>query len=251
MPEIMNRKLFCILLFFGALTNRVNAQTGRIDSAAVYILDRMSLLIGDLNTCSFTVNTAYDIYSDELGLVKHTTEEKVYLTGPDKFMIAADGDKGHRAFWYDGKNLSYYSYDNNRYAQITAPPTIIETIDSVSRTYGVEFPAADFFYPTFVDDLLESSTHLVYLGMTSINGKPCFHIAGRSALMSFQFWISNDEFLLPLMMAIVYTGEPGTPQFQACYSDWKLNEEIPPSLFQFTPPPGAEKIKLAQKKNNP
>ena len=53
-------------------------------------------------------------------------------------------------------------------------------IDTVNKMYGIDFPAADFFYPSFVDDLLAESKTLMYLGMTKVDGKDCYHIAGTA-----------------------------------------------------------------------
>jgi hypothetical protein len=124
-------------------------------------------------------------------------------------------------------------------------------IDTISKTYGVDFPAGDFLYPAFVNDILKMSYNLIYLGTTSVNGKPCFHIAGTSADITFQFWISNDEFFLPAKMAIVYTSRVGSPQYEAVYTDWKLNPELPLSMFEFYPPPKAEKVKALSKSGKP
>lgn len=120
-------------------------------------------------------------------------------------------------------------------------------MDTVSRIYGVEIPGADFFYPSMVDDLLDTVYNLVYLGLTFIDEKPVFHIAGTMPEMTFQLWVHKDEFFLPARLVIVYTGKDNIPQFQATYSDWKLNPDLPLSMFEFKPPPGAGKTKLGKK----
>ena len=117
-------------------------------------------------------------------------------------------------------------------------------IDTMNKTYGIEFPAADFFYPSFVDDILSDAKNLVYLGTTRVSGKECFHIAGTAADKTFQFWISNDAFTLPLKMVIVYTSKNMNPQYEAVLSDWQLNPSLPAALFTFNVPPGAKKIKM-------
>ena len=227
-----------------SLSLGASAQTSRIDTIALVILDRMSDIIGDLNSVSFTVETEYDVVTDELGLVKNTSEEQVYMRGPDKMMVNSRGDKGHRSYWYDGQKLAYYSFDKNRYAQIDAPLTIMAAIDTVSKVYGVDFPAADFFYPSFSDDLLALAGNIVYLGTTQVKGKECFHIAGTAAGFTFQIWVNNDEFTLPAKMVIVYTNQQGNPQYEATYSNWNLNPVLPDAMFQFPEPPGARKAKL-------
>ncbi|MDP4129551.1 MAG: hypothetical protein Q8918_03850 [Bacteroidota bacterium] len=41
----------------------------------------MSAMIGDLASCSVTVNSNYDIRSEHFGLVKHANEQHVYMQG--------------------------------------------------------------------------------------------------------------------------------------------------------------------------
>jgi hypothetical protein len=227
-----------------AAVTQIQAQSSTIDTVAVSILDRMSAVIGDLASCSVTVNSNYDIRSEHFGLVKHSNEQHVYMQGPDKLFIRSEGDKGSRSFSYNGKTLSYYSMERNQYAIAEAPPTIMEMIDTMNKTYGIEFPTADFFYPTFVDDLLTEAKTLIYLGTTKVDGKECFHIAGTAKDKTFQFWISNDAFTLPVKMVIVYTDKDMNPQYEAILSDWQLNPSLPAALFTFNVPPGAKKIKM-------
>ena len=239
----MHKKLFFVVLL-GSLSAFTQAQTRRIDTVAVSILDRMSAMIGDLGSCSVTIRSNYDIISHQLGLVKHSDEEQLYLHGPNKLLLRAEGDKGSRDFFFNGKTLSYYSLDKNQYGQIEAPVTVMEMIDTVNKLYGVDFPVADFFYPGFVDDILAESKDLVYLGLTKVNGKECFHIAGTAKDKTFQFWISDDAFSLPLKVVIVYTSKEMTPQYEAVLSDWQVNPNLPDAMFEFSPPHLAKRIKL-------
>lgn len=233
------------IVFICLLSVYVRAQSGKIDTVAVSILDRMSELMGQLNSCSVTVRSNYDVSSEHLGLVKHSDEEHVYLSGPDKLMVRSEGDKGNRSLVYNGKTLSYYSMDKNQYAQVNVPSSSMEMIDYMNKNYGIVFPVADFLYPAFVDDILTEATTLVLLGITKINGKDCFHIAGTAKDKTFQFWIADDPFYLPVKMVIVYTNKQMNPQFEAAYSDWQINPGLPDAIFDFKAPPNGKKIKFA------
>jgi hypothetical protein len=134
--------------------------------------------------------------------------------------------------------------DKNQYGQIEAPVNVVEMIDTVNKLYGIEFPAADFFYPTFVDDILADSRTLVYLGLTKVDNKECFHIAGTTPDKTFQFWIADDAFTLPIKMVIVYTNKDMHPQYEATLSEWQINPSLPEALFTFTVPHRARKVKL-------
>ncbi len=232
---------YLIILSITAITAKSNAQ---YDSIAVAILDSVSDKVSLLETCSFRFDSDFDISNNEFGLITHTESGKVYLKGPDKLCIERKGDRGHRKFYYDGKTFSLYSFDKNQFASAPATMSIIELIDSVSSYYGVEFPGSDIFYPDFVDNILATSNNLVFLGLTLIEDTECYHVAGATDDMTFQFWIKTDSPGLPLKMSIVYINKPEKPRYSIRFSDWKLNEDISDSVFEFTEPEGAKKIKL-------
>jgi len=242
----MNKKIFFGVFICVASATQSFAQRRNIDTIAVAILDRMTAMIGDLSSCHVTVKSNYDIRSQHLGLVKHGDEEQLYMQGPDKLLIRSQGDRGERSIYYNGETLIYYSMENNQFASLPFSAPIVEMIDTVNKMYGIDFPAADFFYPSFVDDILSESKNLIYLGMTKVDGKDCFHIAGTTADKTFQFWISDDALTLPLKMVIVYTNRDMNPQYEAVLSDWQINPVLPPALFEFMTPPKAKKIKMAR-----
>ena len=242
-------KKFLFVLFTGILTVHLQAQTRRIDTVAVSILDKMSAVIGDLSSCSVTIRSNYDLSSRELGLVKHSDEQELFLRGSSRMLLRSEGDKGSRYFLFNGKNLSYYSMDKNQYSQIETPASLIEMIDTVNKLYGIEFPIADFFYPSFVDDILAESKNLMYLGLTQIDGKECFHIAGTAADKTFQFWVSNDAWYLPVKVVIVYTNKEMNPQYEAVLSNWQVNPDLPDAIFQFTPPVKSKQVRMVPLKN--
>lgn len=239
----MVKKTF-VFLSVCLLSAHLPAQTRRIDTVAVTILDRMSAVIGELASCSVTIKSNYDVASKELGLVKHSDEEQLYLHGPSKLLLRSEGDKGSRDLYFDGKKLSYYSRDRNQYGQIDAGMSLVEMIDTVNKLYGIEFPAADFLYPSFVDDILADSKELVYLGLTRVEGKECYHIAGRGQDKTFQFWISDDAFSLPMKMVIVYANREMNPQYEAVLTNWQVNPDLPDALFEFSVPHRAKHIRL-------
>jgi hypothetical protein len=238
-------KKFLFLIGLVIMSITTNGQTQRIDSTAVFLLHRTGETLQDIKSGSFTAVTTYDIPNETLGLIKHSITDKVTIKFPDKMKVTSTGDKGNRGLWYNGKKLNYYSFDNNTYGSTTAPGSVIETIDEVSKKFGIEFPGADFFYPTFLKDLLSEQGDLIFLGKTIVDGRECFHIAGIDKTKSYQFWIANDDLFLPVKLVIIYTSDKDKPQYEALYKDWVINADYPDSMFEFTTPPKAAKVKLA------
>jgi hypothetical protein len=233
-----------IILLVMSLLFQSKESKAQYDSAAVMVLDRMSNMFGSIESVSFKMNIEFDKMSDKAGLIKHSEEAVAYLRGPDKMLMQVNGDNGKKDYLYNGKTFTFYSILSNQYATVDAPATNIETIDFIHNEYGLDFPASDFFYPNFVNDLLANSKNLLYLGITKIDGKECLHIAGSTTdnSMTYQFWIADDAYFFPVKMAIVYTDKSGNPQYVGTMYDWEVNPSLPDAMFEFNVPPGSKKI---------
>jgi hypothetical protein len=221
-----------------------SAQENKYDPTALLILDRMSDVIGDLSSCSYKTVASHDEHNQDYGWIKQFVNSEVHMVGPDKMVVNTWGPKGHREFWYNGEQFAFYDFEENNYGIVKAPNNIIATIDSIHQYYNVDFPAADFFYPAFTDDLLESSDKVVYLGTSLINGKECFHIGALSKVSNTQIWISNDAYNLPVKYVIDYYTVDGSPQYETTFSDWQVNPDIPTAIFDFLPPPDANQVRM-------
>ncbi|AWW32112.1 hypothetical protein DN752_19310 [Echinicola strongylocentroti] len=236
-----------LLAFYLILPISSFAQGEKIDSVAVFILDHMSAVIGDLQSCSYQLSTSTDKPAADVKYTKEHTENEVFMQGPDKMLVHQKGHKGHRGFFYNGEFFTHYSYSENNYTTVHAPDNIISMIDSMNYQYGVEFPAADFFYPTLTDDLLDHFDTLVYLGNKYVEGKDCFHIAASNEKQNVQIWVANDAMNLPVKLIITDKEKALAPQYEATFHEWKINPDLPPSIFEFTPPPGARLISILPK----
>lgn len=244
----MRKIIIFLLLFLPALA--VKAQEKNYDTVALVILDRMSDVIGELSSCSYVLDVGTDRQDSTLTITSYSREE-VSMVGPNKMFVNARGTKGHRAFFYNGSKLTYYSFEENNYASVDAPPTILETIDSIHAHYDIDFPAADFFYPSFTDDLLNNFDYIDYLGIEKVNAVECFHIVVKGKDMEVQLWIANDATSLPVKFIINYNNpSKDVKRYEATFSDWKLNPNIPESVFEFPQPPNARQVHLMPVKRN-
>lgn len=238
--------MLCFLHSFGQETNKDD----QVDPVAVLILDKMSDLIGDLQSCTFSLSTRQDVNDPDLGWVTTHSTSTLMFDGPDKMHVSRNGEKGKEEFWYNGEEVSYYSYDQNNFVRIPAPETTLATIDTLNTTYGTEIPAADFFYPAFTDDLLDAFPTILYLGKKPVDGDDCFHIKASNDDMEVQFWISDKAYKLPVLYSIVYK-KNSNMQYETHFTNWDLNPVIPPSVFEFMPPKNAKSIKILAQSNSP
>lgn len=239
-------KIKIIVLAFSIFTILSSQKaTAQYDSLAVSILDSMSDVISDLESCSFKFNTNYDIQNDDFGLITHSEAGEVFMKGAYKLFIEKRGDKGHKQFFYNGKSFLLYSFDKNQYATMPAEISVIELIDSISSQYSVEFPGADVFYPDFVDNLLATSNNLVFLGLMINEKGESYHIVGSTDDMTYQFWVDPKTFL-PDRMTLNYITQKNNPRYTITFTDWNLNPFINDSAFEFVAPAGAQLIKISK-----
>lgn len=215
----------------------------KMDSTAIFILDRMSTIIGDLTSVTFDLNTSIDNYDDSKNIVKHYLKSTVSFSGPDKLLTKTEGTKGKYGFWYDGEYLTYYNVDENNYVTLEAPDTTIEMIDEMHKNFDFKFPAADFFYPSFTDDLMDMFDEIKFLGTVNLSDETCYHIMAINKDMTVQFWISNKTYLLPKHFVITYKNEENM-QYESSFENWSLNPNIPDAVFSFMAPPTAQLISI-------
>jgi hypothetical protein len=247
----MKTLLLSALLLLGAATPAL-PQSNSDDPKALTVLNRMADNIGALHSCAFRLEVSHDEWNADAGmLVKLNDSHQVCLVGPDKMLVNTTGDAGHRGFWYDGKNAYSYWYGENNYGRVSAPPTITAMIQKVHEDYGVDFPAADLLSPTFVDDLRAQSESITFLEPVRIEGQDCFHVAAKGTDQDMELWVSDDAATLPVKY-LFRTREKGqVTEYEATFSDWKMNPDLPTTLFRFTPPPGSREVRMVSRNEKP
>jgi len=221
-------------------------ESKNIDSTSIFILDKMNDIIGDLESVSFNVVTATDKVNAKQDIETHFSKSSVSMVGPDKLVSRTKGDRGSYGIWYDGSFVSYYSFDENNYVTLEAPDNIITMMDSMHVSFDFKFPAADFFYPSFTDDIIDAFDTVQYIGKKMIEGEECFHIMATNNEMHVQIWISNKTGMLPKKLLIINISENNL-QIESTFNDWNLNPNIPESVFDFLPPPNARLISILAK----
>lgn len=223
-----------------------SSQDTSHDARAIEIIDRMSETIGELTSCSFQVKSSEDKPHERAGYLRQFATHDVYLVGPDKMHILSKTPKNRYAYWYNGDLMMYYSFTFNHYGFMETPDNIRETIDLVNAEYEVDFPAADFFYPTFTDDLMESSDFISYQGLTEVDGQECYYIVAKGDHKLVQLWISSGSFTLPLRYTI-QDNKNEKLQFEGIFSNWQINPSLPDALFDFTVPADARRLQIIPK----
>ena len=241
----MMKKLIIFLIIPTLFVISCSSSQGnnKYDTQAVGYLDSLSITISNLNSCSYTLNTINSKSADSV----FTNEHDVYMRGPDKMHVTSNGRNGRKAYWYDGKQFSYFSYIKNVYDTVDSPANIIAAIDFLHDKYGIDFPAADFFYPTFTDDIIDNYNNVLMMDDELVGQVDCAVIEASNDNEFVQIWIEKAT-KLPYKFIIGKTGD-SNKYYKAIFSNWVINPNLPDVLFKFSPPENATRVEL-QVKNN-
>ncbi|MBI1316004.1 DUF2092 domain-containing protein [bacterium] len=221
-----------------------------LDTRAIQVLDGMAERIGQMESCRFVVNIATDSMHFEYGPVRYFNRCEVGYSGSERFFVRSSGHNGLHGIWYNGLDMAYYDFEKKLYGLFDAPEgSSLQAIDAVHERYGVDFPAADFFFPTFTDDLIEHHDRIDYLGIETFGTRRCHHIVARSPKRNIQIWIEEDGMMLPYKMVIFDWNPDQKRSYSAEFEQWEVNPKIPDAFFDFPAPAEARPLKIVAKKS--
>lgn len=233
----MKNIIFALALFAIFFTS---CNSKEYDIRAVNSLDTMTEAIGELKSCSYTLHTIISNDSTEINNISDA-----YMRGPDKLYVHTVGTKGEKGFWYNGKKFAHFSYNKNEYDVIDAPNNILKLIDTINETYSIDFPAADFFYPSLTDDILDNYNSVLFTGEDEIDGINCVSIKASNDQETLQIWIEKTS-NLPHRM-IIESKANENEFYDVVFSNWRIDPNLPDLLFEFQPSENSTLIKFQTK----
>ena len=221
-----------------------SAPARLVEPRADELVRKMSDLLTASKAFALEAEEVYDEVPEDLPRVQLTSRRHVALRRPDRAAGTAAGDAINRSVWYDGKTLTVLDDAQNVYMRMEAPPTLDGTMDTALDRTGMVIPLADFLYSDVYDRLMGSVERGVYLGIHDVGGIACHHLAFQQETIDWQLWIDAGPQALPRKLVIAYKTEDGVPQYEVTIRKWNLAADVPDSLFEFQPPPGAKKVEL-------
>jgi len=168
----------------------------------------------------------------------------VCLKRPNRMFVTRMEDDGIiRRLWYDGKTASMYDEGEKVYAQIPVPDTIDTMLDYLETVIESPLPLADLLYND-LSHLSERARSGMSLGISSVQNTACDHLAFRGESVDWQIWIDHGEKPFIRKIVITYKKLPGEPQLSGHLEEWNTDPRLSDTLFQFSVPEGARRIKV-------
>jgi hypothetical protein len=226
-------------------------QPGISADAAAAILQMSKTL--SANEFSFQARTIR-VYQDDQGQPLHIFHtEKAIVHRPDRLVVRRTGDDGPLDMYYDGKTVTLFKANENKYARDDAPNTIDAMFDKVSDRLNVDFPLAGFVDADPGKMLLTDVTSGRELDPVNIDGKPGRHLFfSQAGGIDLEIWLDQTEQATPRRLMVTYRLLPGQPSFIAEFSDWSFSAHPADAEFVFQPPARATQVELPapEKKEN-
>ena len=237
--------LFICLISFSILFSCSTDSDKYLEEEAIAALDATTETIGNMTSCSLRItNESTEMLDGQP--VSHLRESDIYMRESDKLHIYTTYDAVRRGFWYNGSELAVFRFDENIYDVTPAPGTTIAMIDSLHRTFKIDFPPADIFYPTLTDDIIEHFDSVFYLGTQDVYGTLCKTVFAKNATLNVTLFI-DDATNLPVQLDIYGQGTRDGENYISYYQDWQIDPKLGDEIFEFAPPSNSEKGEIFKK----
>jgi hypothetical protein len=215
-----------------------------LDPMANKILDKMCQALGAANAFSFHADIMFDQVLPGAVKVQYSGAMDYMVQRPGDLSIVYRSDLGAKDLWYGNGNLTLFDPKYGMYATIAVPTTLDEMLDQVAEKQGVRMPLSDLAYSNACARPLKVAIYGGYLGVNSVGGVPCDHLAYSSKTDDMQIWIDHAGKPIPRKIVINHRSEPGSPEFIALLSNWKFPADIVAARFEPQLPQGAKKIEF-------
>jgi hypothetical protein len=197
--------------------------------------DKLLRAMGDYLKSSEQFNFHAEINFDDLissgQKIQYAFTSDIAVHRPDRVYVERRTDLGGKRFWYDGKNMTLMDVTLGVYATEPVPADIDAAMDYLMKKYGFSPPLVDFVYQDPYRILIENVKSGFYVGLHSISGIRCHHLAFVQKDIDWQIWIEDGKQIVPRKFVITYKTMPESPQFSAVLSEWDLDAHLPDALF--------------------
>lgn len=249
---IFFRILLCALpsigaaLFSQAAAAAEQAKPKIADDASAAVLHMGQTLRSD--AFSFKVNTIR-VYADADGTPLHIFHTMtVTARRPNHLLVDLSGDDGNNKLFYDGKALTLFSRQHNKYTSIPAPrqdASIQVMLDDAMGRFGIDLPIADFLTEAPNKAFLSDVTSGRVVNTVTIDGVDYLHLYFvQPPGIGLELWAEKSDRALPRRLIVTYYKLPDQPSFIAEFSDWKFDIQPSDADFVFQAPAGAIQVPM-------
>lgn len=217
---------------------------GLIDVRASEALAKMCDFLAAQRSFAFSAENTMETVDASGQKLHFTRRMELEAARPDRLRARSIGDDWEKSYWYDGKQVAVLDHRAKTYSLVDAPDTIDAMLDFTAEKYGANLPISDFLYSDLNRVLTENIQAGTHVGMHSVAGARCHHLAFTQEAVDWQVWIEDGPRPLPRKLVVTYKQQASSPQFTAVFADWKTDGTFDVGNFQFAPPADAQKVDM-------
>jgi hypothetical protein len=226
-----------------ALAGAAISHDARGDEAfAKTRLKAMSDYMAAQKAVSFDYDSTLEVVSSDNQKVGLASSGKMTLNRPDKIHGTRTGGFADIEFAFDGKTLTFLGKNANAYAQVEAPGTIDQLIDTLRDKYHRPVPGADLLLSDIYGQLEPEVKSTKDLGAGVIGGVECDHLAFRTSEVDWQIWIAQGDRPYPCRYVITSPKVAASPQYSIDIRSWKTGSDAAADTFSLQLPKDAKKL---------
>ena len=205
------------------------------------IVKAMSDYLASQKTISATFDSTVEVITADLEKIQFNSSGTLLLSRPDKLHATRTGGYSDVELVFDGKVVTIYGKNLNQYAQVDAPGSIDQMIDSL-RKHGAELPAADLLLSNVYETVMPDVVSAKHVGEGVVGGVECEHLAFRQADVDWQLWVEKGAKPIPRKLVITSKAVTGAPEYTVLIRDWKTDAPADDAAFTFNAPSGSQKL---------
>jgi len=214
----------------------------KLDPEAIDIFRGAMDFLSELKEFSVQAQSTLEELSNSGHRIDLEIAASVTVSRPDKIHIERHGLGFGQKFYYNGRTLTLFNPAEKVYASEAAPGTIEDMFHFARDTYEISVPASDLLYKNSFTLLMQEVTCALHIGKEMIGEVQCHHLLFSRPGVDFQIWIADSGPPLIYKYVVTDTATPELLAFATVMRKWNLAPAVSETLFEFTPPPGAEKI---------
>jgi hypothetical protein len=204
----------------------------------------MSDYLAAQSAISFDYDSDFEVVTTDQQKLALASSGTVTLNRPDKIRATRIGGFADTEMVFDGKILTLFGKNANLYAQIDAPGTIDQLIDTLREKFHRPLPAADLLLSNPYDILVADVNDVKYLGTGVIGGVACDYLAFRTPEVDYQIWIAQGDRPYPCRYVITAKNVEQAPHYSVQVRNWRSGDEVAADDFAFGNGTNAQKVDL-------
>lgn len=254
-------RLACVALIAAALGSYVrpalaeeppSAET-EVDADAVAVLHRFGDALAKQPRFSFDVELGYEVVQVDGQKLEFGAFRRYVVRRPDHLRVDEERRVGGaRELFFDGNQLTVWVPGDKAYAtaKLKQHRDLDGILDVMRDAFDLPVPLGDLLRANPLPRIEEHMSSAYVVGTETLMGSECVHVAWRTDDVDAEAWITVAEPPLLKRLVLHYEQLDGKPRFWAQFTSWSITPEVADSVFTFTPPADAERVRFTIRGRN-